>query len=163
MCKKGVLGRTNGLLSFNTIRIEQLICLPSRFLATEGGKHFTEHLPSYDARDTHTNWYGGFMKYGTQMGVRCLDIHTRFLKDKFTHWKVNEGGGIHRHTRTQIAWRSHRPTFIFSDQFYRSRKPRLWPYGDPPHWPCDTPLFAKVGTNFVDKRRSLGRYSSLED
>jgi hypothetical protein len=45
----------------------------------------------------------------------------------------------------------------------RSTKLRLTTVGDPPRWQRDTSLSTNVGTNFVDKCRSLSRYSSLAD
>jgi hypothetical protein len=39
--------------------------------------------------------------------------------------------------------------------FFPVYKTEIMVVGDPPHWPCDTPLSVKVDTNFEDKRRSL--------
>jgi hypothetical protein len=44
----------------------------------------------------------------------------------------------------------------------RSRKARIR-CRDPSRLPRGTPISAKVGTNFADKQRSLGRYNPLAD
>jgi hypothetical protein len=49
--------------------------LPSRCLATKGGIHFTEPLPSNDRRiHRHTDWWEGFIMYAVEVGSGAM-IH----------------------------------------------------------------------------------------
>jgi hypothetical protein len=53
-------------------------------------------------------------------------------------------------------------SYLIEKQRLLSRKPRIYGRKDPSRWPRGT-LYPQVGNHFADKRRSLGRYSSLVD
>jgi hypothetical protein len=54
------------------------------------------------------------MKYAIEMGSDAMIYIPSFMKIDSAVQKLI--GGIHRHTDAQIAWRSHKPTFIFCKQ-----------------------------------------------
>jgi hypothetical protein len=92
-----------------------------------------------------------FLSHGSG-GVACL--RSCCLATVLALWVWN---GVHSASYVQL-----RSYLEKKKQRLRSRK-QITAVGDLPRWLRDTPLPAKVGTHFENKRRSLGRYSSLTD
>jgi hypothetical protein len=54
-------------------------------------------------------------------------------------------------------------SYLVENEAAPVQKTDITAVGDPPSWRRDTPLSAKVSTNFADKLRSFGGCSSLAD
>jgi hypothetical protein len=90
---------------------------------------------------------------------QATDSEIRFLFPALPDFLRSSGSGMGSTQPREYNWGA---TWKKMQRF-RFRKPKLLPWGDPPRWLRDTALPAKVVTNFADKWRSLGRYSSLAD
>jgi hypothetical protein len=78
----------------------------------------TERLPSND-RSIHIYTYGltgGIYEVSLQMDLSAvIHIHLKYHEDCFSHSEFDRGDTqIDIHTGTQTAWRSYKPTLIFS-------------------------------------------------
>jgi hypothetical protein len=123
----------------------------------------------------HSHRRGNLRSYKSAFFAFC--VHYDFLLDLLFYDRLcglvvrvprcrTRGPGFDSR-RYQIFWVAvglgRGPLSLCEERKVRSRKLRLTTVGDPPRWPRDTPLSAKIGTKFADKWRSLRRYSSLAD
>jgi hypothetical protein len=81
-------------------------------------------------------------------GPASIPVATRF-SEKYCVWN-----GVHSASWAQLR------SYLKEKVVAPVKKTEITTVGDQTRWLRVTPLIEKVGTNFADRRRSLGRYSS---
>ena len=97
-----------------------------------------------------------------QLSAMCWSLcqRSRVRFPALPEFLSSSGSGTGSTQPREVNWGA---TWIKRSSCSRSRKQRFNGHGDPLHWPRDTPLSTKVGTNFADRRRPLCRYSFFAD